>query len=336
MRIEFTEKFESVAEKLLNITRKDVIRTVTNPLRKQTIDMDGLKVMLFLQKEHRPNTYLLVMGQCTGNVLIVSNDCFRLLPELISKVGNEEPIVLLQQLAFNFGVPMKFGDRVGKFFFRELIRVPKGVKTELFEAKAEPNSHVIVSMFTREGTLMNQKEVGIIECAIIFSIEMNSYIAWLNSKATVQVSAQTYDIFIAYKRRTGKSFAQYLKGCLTEEGYRAFLDTTDIPKEFEGTEKWFEVRDEAIRNSKRFLLIITIAIESAEEVAKELVLARSVPNMKFIYARHDVLKPQIQIGFKNEIIDLGEGNQVPFSTDDDLARKVLQILQDNDRVQTLE
>lgn len=208
------------------------------------------------------------------------------------------------------------------------------VKTNLLGGPVKPGDHVIGSMFTRERrTKISDKMMCVLECAIVFFVEMNSYIAWLNEKIVTQVGAQTYDIFIAYKQNTGKTYARFLKECLTQEGYRAFLDMTDIPREFEGTEKWFEVRDEAIRNSKRFLLIITIAIESSEEVAKELVLARGIPNMKFIYARHDELKPEIQIGYDNEIIDLSEGNQVPFSTDDDLARKVLQILKDDERLQ---
>jgi hypothetical protein len=129
------------------------------------------------------------------------------------------------------------------------------------------------------------------------------------------------------KKNTGKGFAKHLKDCLAQEGYRAFLDTIDISKEFEGTEKWFTIRDEAIKNSKRFLLVITISIESSEEVAKELFLARSVPNIKLIYARHDELtSPEIQIALNDEIINLAEGNQMTFSSEDDLARQILKIL----------
>lgn len=325
MRIEFSKAFEEVSEKELHITKKDVIRTVTNPLRKQTVEMDGLKILLFLQKESKTNTYLLVMGQCKGDTLFVPDDCFRLLPELITKVGNEEPIVLLQQLAFNFGVPMKIGSRVEKFFLREFISVPKDAKSsDVIEMKIPARSDVIGSLFLR-----HIKEVGIVECAIVFNIELKSYLTWLDSKTNVTISPQKYDVFISYKRNTAKDFALFLKQCLTEEGYIAFLDLKDIPKEFDGSEKWFDKRDEAIRNSKRFLHLITIKVESSQEVAKELKLARTIPNMKFMFLRHDVLKPQISFKFDDETIDLSECNQEAFSTEDDLARKVLQILQNS-------
>jgi hypothetical protein len=123
-----------------------------------------------------------------------------------------------------------------------------------------------------------------------------------------------------------QDFAIHLKECLTDETYRAFLDLRDIPKEFLGTSRWFDVRDEAIRNSKRFLLIMTVGIESSEEVAKELFLARNTQNMKFMYLRHEDLQPEILIKYDGKTINLGEGNQEEFSTKEELARKVLRIL----------
>jgi hypothetical protein len=324
MKIEFSNSFEEMSEKKLHITREDVIRTVKNPLRKQTVAIDDLKVLLFLQKERSGDKYLLVTGEYKDETLIVGYNCFKLLPELILKAGNLEPIILLQQLVFNFGLPIKVGNRVDKFFFREAISVPRNASPSSIVRFMLPQKEMIATMFMR----MREDEEGI-DCALVYSIDLISYINWLNKKTVVQVGAQIYDVFISYKRTTGKSFALFLKECLVDEGYRAFLDLKDIPKEFEGTEKWFEVRDEAIRNSKRFLLLITIKIESSKEVAEELSLARKVPTMKFMYLRHEVLKPQILIKLDNETIDLSEGNQEPFSTEDDLARKVLKILEDS-------
>ena len=156
------------------------------------------------------------------------------------------------------------------------------------------------------------------------------YNAWLNQKTDVVIGIKNYDIFISYKRNTAKDLALNLKKCLTQEGYSTFLDLTDIPKEFEGSQKWSEVRDEAIKNSKRFVLLITIKIETSQEVPKELTLARAVPNMKFIYLRHNTLNPHVVLKTGNgEVIDLSEGNQEEFSNEDDLVRKVLHILQES-------
>ncbi len=324
MRIAFPKDFDNFFERELHITKKDVIRTVTNPLKKQTIVMGGLRVLLFLQKEADQKTYLLVTGKCQDETFLL-RECFRLLPELVLKTGNEEPIMLLEQLAFNFGIPMKIGNSVKKFFFREIITVPKGAKSsDIVEMDIPKNSDVLQSFF-----LHYSKEESIVECIMAFNIELTSYLTWLNHNANVQVRTPDYDVFISYKRNTAKDFALSLKECLTEEGYRTFLDLTDIPKEFEGTEKWFDIRDKAIKNSKRFLLIITIRIETSKEVAKELSLARNMQNMKFMYLRHEMLEPQISLKFNDEVIDLSEGNQEQFGTTIDLNRKVLKILQDS-------
>jgi len=73
----------------------------------------------------------------------------------------------------------------------------------------------------------------------------------LQGQKAIKVGATTYEVFISYKRDFAEDFALHLKSCLTEQGFPAFLDLTDIPKEFEGSEKWFNIRNEAIRNSKR-------------------------------------------------------------------------------------
>jgi len=120
MKIEFTKRFE-MPEKLLGISRKDAISAVTNPIKKQsiiTIDKN-LDYRFFLQKDRKRNTYNLVVGEVVDNKLSIDHNCFRLLPELVSSFANKEPVMLLQQLAFNFGFPMTLGGHITKFIFRQ-------------------------------------------------------------------------------------------------------------------------------------------------------------------------------------------------------------------------
>ncbi len=326
MKIEYSEYLDDPVHNHLKLKSKAVISTVTNPLQRQKIRIKELTVLFFLSKELHLDTYLLVMGRMKNDKVFLVEECFRLLPELLEKVGTNEPLVLLQQLVDNFGVNQKIGNKEGKFFFREIIKVPIGTKNlELVTYNIPKNTEILASLYRNY-----EQEVGLVDCAIIFTIELTSYHAWLNKQRPFNVIPKRYDLFISYKRNTAKDFALNLKKCLIEEGYIAFLDLVDIAKEFNGTEKWFSARDEAIKNSKRFLLIMTIKIENSAEVTKELTLAREVPNMKFIYMRHNVLKPQIILKTStNDEIDLSEGNQENFANEDDLVRKVLQILQDS-------
>jgi hypothetical protein len=329
MKIEFTNSFRDIAEKEMGITEKDVIETVTNPMRKQRILFDELEILFFIKKIGKTESYVLVMGQKKGDVFYVRGSCFKIPASFIEEINSEEPLILLQQLALNFGVPIRIGEAVGKFFFREKVFIPKGLKRfevfSILRPEVPRGLHVISSVFVKF-------KKDSVECAVAFSIEVAAYLKWLTKKQKIQIKPIVYDVFISYKRRTARDFAVHLKECLTDEGYRAFLDVHDIPKEFEGTSKWFDVRDDAIKNSIRLLLIITIGIETSQEVAEELILARKTPNLKFIYCRHEDLKPEIVIKYGKKEINLGEGNQEKFDTKEDLARKVLKILRDSNNL----
>lgn len=325
MRIEFSKSFEDTQEKMMKITKREVIRTVTNPLRKQSVPFGESKTMLYIQKESGPaNSYILVMGQRRDNTLHVDDRVFRILPDLIEQSGTNEPIILLQQLALNFGVTFKIGEHMGKFFFREFVPLPESQgSTPLIEFRTKKGFKPFVKVEPRPngkfnlelepieefdspiglGSMMARFSKGFVECAMVFSIEPYSYLSWINGQRKLQVIEKYYDVFISYKRSTGKDFACALKSCLVDEGYRAFLDLEDIPKEFENTEKWFEIRNAAISNTRRFLLIITIKVDSSKEVARELQLARQIHNMKFMYLRHKDLPPTMSISYDSQKID---------------------------------
>lgn len=322
MQIKFSQSFKDISEKELGITKEDVIQTIKNPLRKQLILFDGLDILAVIRKEEKTNSYILVIAQRKDDTLHIRSSCFRILHDLIEMVGTNEPIVLLQQLALNFGYILKIGERKGKFFFRERIPVPRGYDPAKIIEIISPKK-IKANLIT---TLFFKIEEGFVETAMVFSIELNSYLSWIKGKAKTQVSAKVYDVFISYKRNTAKDFAVHLKSCLTETGFRTFLDLTDIPKEFSSTSTWFDVRNAAILNTRRFLLIITVGIESSVEVAKEVFLARKVKGIKFMYLRHKDIEPQILLEYEGKEINLGEGNQVEFGTKEDLARKVLITL----------
>ena len=321
MRIMFPEYIEDKNRNVANIAEAEIVRTVNSPLQKQRLQFDDLTILLFLSQDSISRKFLLILGDYSDNEYHVKQ-CLRLRPELIEKAANNEPLVLLRQLTDNFGLNLRFGQKKAKFFFRDTIRITNSKQTH-FSVYRQEKTFFYAGAYFKEFS-------GFIKVAIAFSLNLNSYKNWLKEERDVEITPKVYDVFISYKRNTAKDYALHLKQCLTEEGYVAFLDLKDIRKEFLGTTKWFDERDQAIRNSKRFLLIITIRVDSSKEVAKELTLARSVPNMKFIYFRHDVLEPQIILKTdNNEIIDLSEGNQEMFCNEDDLARKVFQILQES-------
>lgn len=134
-----------------------------------------------------------------------------------------------------------------------------------------------------------------------------------------------YDVFIAYRRDTGKDFAIHLKTGLQCQKINCFLDIADIPSEFRGEQTWIRTRNRALKNSKRFLLIITNGIETSSELKEEIQIARD-NDSAFLLFRHCDLNPKIIIELEKEKMDLGKFEQVSFDSKEDLLRKVLNAL----------
>ena len=133
-------------------------------------------------------------------------------------------------------------------------------------------------------------------------------------------------MFICHKKSSGKDFADHLKAGLEELGYHSFLDSKDIPKVTDGIQEWIEIRDQAIRESNTFILIITPGFDLSQELKNELKQARALSNKQFIYFRHRDLGRKIIVDLENEKVDLGRQEQVSFETKEELLRLAHGIL----------
>ena len=103
-----------------------------------------------------------------------------------------------------------------------------------------------------------------------------------------------YDIFICYKRYSGKDLAVHLRNALSDFNIPAFLDIIDIPKELESTESWWKYRNQAVRDCKTFLMIITKGFERSPEIINEIKIA--IDNNKKFQSRPYILKISANFG----------------------------------------
>jgi TIR domain len=133
-------------------------------------------------------------------------------------------------------------------------------------------------------------------------------------------------VFICHKKSSGKDFAEHLKAGLEELGYHSFLDSKDIPKVTDGRLEWIQIRDQALRESHSFILIITPGFDLSQELKNELKQARAQSNKQFIYFRHRDLARKIIVDLENEKVDLGRQEQVSFETKEELLRLAHGIL----------
>jgi hypothetical protein len=138
----------------------------------------------------------------------------------------------------------------------------------------------------------------------------------------------TYQAFICYKRNTAEDFATHLKKGLEEAGIPAFLDITDIPEKFAGTQEWATTRDNAINESKYFIFIITQSFDISTEIKKELTMARRSNDKQFIYFRHADLSSYLTIDLDGQVLDLGKQQQVIFNTKHELLRNAITVIKE--------
>jgi hypothetical protein len=147
-----------------------------------------------------------------------------------------------------------------------------------------------------------------------------------NCSIELQNKMAPFDVFICYKKSSGKDFADHLKSGLEELGLHSFIDSKDIPKIVDGKDEWIKVRDRALKECKTFILLITPGFDLSEEVKNELKLARDMGNKDFIYFRHRDLGRQIVVDLSSEKVDLGRQEQVSFETKEELLRLAHNIL----------
>ena len=140
------------------------------------------------------------------------------------------------------------------------------------------------------------------------------------------VVLKPFEVFICHKKSSGKDFADHLKAGLEELGYHAFLDSKDIPKTTDGKQEWIGIRDQALKDSKMFILLITPGFDLSREVKNEIRLAREVGGKKFLYFRHRDLGRKIIVDLEQEKVDLGRQEQVSFETKEELLRLAHGIL----------
>ena len=138
-----------------------------------------------------------------------------------------------------------------------------------------------------------------------------------------------FDIFLCHKKSSGKDFADHLKSGLEELGYHTFLDSKDIPKMTDGTEEWIQIRDQALSESKVFILLITPGFNLSAEVLKEIRSAREFGGKKFLYFRHRDLGRKIVLDLEGKKVDLGRQEQVSFENKEELLRLAHGILLQN-------
>ena len=135
-----------------------------------------------------------------------------------------------------------------------------------------------------------------------------------------------FDVFLCYKKSSGKDYADHLKTGLEEAGFHTFQDCKDIPLTVDTEEGWACSRDKALAESKYFLLVMTPGFDLSQEVVNEVSMARKQANKTFVFFRHRSMGRKIVLHLGDESLDIGKLEQVSFENKEELLRLALNIL----------
>ena len=138
--------------------------------------------------------------------------------------------------------------------------------------------------------------------------------------------SRPFDVFLCYKKSSGKDYADHLKSGLEELGLHTFQDCKDIPLTVDTEEGWACARDKALEESKYFVLIMTPGFSLSHEVANEISMARKQADKTFVFFRHRSMGRKIVVNLGDEIFDIGKLEQVSFENKEELLRLAHNIL----------
>jgi hypothetical protein len=193
-------------------------------------------------------------------------------------------------------------------------------KTGTFIAEKSPKLHsdqwIIIESGKNVTSLLKKRFVRKYEEPAIIGND------WKPNKVsqTPEFYQKKFDVFICYKRSSAEDIAIKLREALKEHEISAFIDTIDIPKEYELTEKWWQFRDQAIRTCGTFLMLVTIGFEKSTEIVKEIRIARD-SKRKFALFRWIKLSTDLQIDLGDEVLNIKDLQQTPFDSAGMLIRQ---------------
>jgi hypothetical protein len=146
-------------------------------------------------------------------------------------------------------------------------------------------------------------------------------------RAATKEATKPFEVFLCYKKSSGKDYADHLKIGLEEVGLHTFEDCKDIPLTVTTDEGWARVRDQALTESKYFVLIMTHGFDLSSEVVKEIAMARKQPDKTFVFFRHRSMGRRIVVDLGGgEVLDITRLEQVSFESKEELLRLAINIL----------
>jgi hypothetical protein len=160
----------------LGVSKEAVLDFLNNADKVQEQAHNGLLVRLFMKRETQTDSYLLLIAQVKNDGLH-PDVILRVLSDLYLDVALLEPAMVLQLLAQKYGMVLRIGSRLARFYYQEEISL-----------EGKQDAARLVQIVDETGhDCMGSSYVGVLEtpsgrvakCALAFCIDKSLYDSWL-------------------------------------------------------------------------------------------------------------------------------------------------------------
>ena len=162
----------------LGISEDEVIKTA-NSDNKKIFPTSNNNELLFLRKMEN-GSYLLIAGLWKGGEFEV-RQAYRLFEHLIIEAQSNDPFVVLQTFAHNFGLVMRSGEQQSKFIYGELIHLDASQKkwdiATILGLKKDK-----AALFNIQGTNRRVGNETYVVIRIAYAIDREKYLAYVKEQ----------------------------------------------------------------------------------------------------------------------------------------------------------
>jgi hypothetical protein len=173
----------------LGLDREKVLGIIERGALVQDLRFGDLIVRLIFEKEDQVNSYLLLIVQV--KVTSVHPDViFRVHSDLYPNITMLEPLMVLQLLVQRFGMVLRIGERLARFYYQEEIILKEDQLSSVVQLVDDTGHDCFGSSYVKvDGTGSRR----IANCALAFCIDSVLYNDWLaNPVAKKKLEAPSY------------------------------------------------------------------------------------------------------------------------------------------------
>jgi len=180
MRAVFSDLLKNEYLKKFNITKEEVIETLSGPDEVKKISLRLFDELIFYLKKHQ-DYFLLVDGRLKGDNF-TTNNAYKIYPSLMKEFDTKEPLQVLEKFAQKYGLSMKIGGFEEKFIAGDSFPVGIGQDPQNMINILNPQNHTFSKSMMM--IVRNEGQFQHIDVSIAYCIDTTEYLKYLSDNSS--------------------------------------------------------------------------------------------------------------------------------------------------------